>query len=300
MEFLEIIIILIILCAQGYVAYLAWGQIETISHFLLSEDSLKLKQVSVELNEDKKDEYVYKKLSSSQYLGVVDRDITEDTLFSFSPKCKIKKGDKVSIIKGAKLGEAVIINIFFENSYVEAAFPGQSVLISLDHKVKEKTALFKIAELIKSPEAFATVSVISVAQKEKSILLGEVTDTINNYLKKNKGGAADFHLVKDIVERHTDSIDEEINHKLPVPIYLGLMGTVLGIIIGLFSLKFQFDPATNSLNGQLFVNSVSGLIKGVKLAMICSFVGLLLTTLLSSWRYMGAKSKLEAQKKCFL
>ena len=60
MEFLEIIIILIILCAQGYVAYLAWGQIETISHFLLSEDSLKLKQVSVELNEDKKDEYVYK------------------------------------------------------------------------------------------------------------------------------------------------------------------------------------------------------------------------------------------------
>lgn len=299
MEFLEIIIILIILCAQGYVAYLAWGQIETISHFLLSEDSLKLKQVSVELNEDKKDEYVYKKLSSSQYLGVVDRDITEDTLFSFSPKCKIKKGDKVSIIKGAKLGEAVIINIFFENSYVEAAFPGQSVLISLDHKVKEKTALFKIAELIKSPEAFATVSVISVAQKEKSILLGEVTDTINNYLKKNKGGAADFHLVKDIVERHTDSIDEEINHKLPVPIYLGLMGTVLGIIIGLFSLKFQFDPATNSLNGQLFVNSVSGLIKGVKLAMICSFVGLLLTTLLSSWRYMGAKSKLEAQKNAF-
>lgn len=299
MEFLEIIIILIILCAQGYVAYLAWGQIETISHFLLSEDSLKLKQVSVELNEDKKDEYVYKKLSSSQYLGVVDRDITEDTLFSFSPKCKIKKGDKVSIIKGAKLGEAVIIDILFENSYVEAAFPGQSVLISLDHKVKEKTALFKIAELIKSPEAFATVSVISVAQKEKSILLGEVTDTINNYLKKNKGGAADFHLVKDIVERHTDSIDEEINHKLPVPIYLGLMGTVLGIIIGLFSLKFQFDPATNSLNGQLFVNSVSGLIKGVKLAMICSFVGLLLTTLLSSWRYMGAKSKLEAQKNAF-
>lgn len=118
-------------------------------------------------------------------------------------------------------------------------------------------------------------------------------------MKKNKGGAADFHLVKDIVERHTDSIDEEINHKLPVPIYLGLMGTVLGIIVGLFSLKFQFDPATNSLNGELFVNSVSGLIKGVKLAMICSFVGLLLTTLLSSWRYMGAKSKLEAQKNAF-
>ena len=33
--------------------------------------------------------------------------------------------------------------------------------------------------------------------------------------------------------------------------------------------------------------------------MICSVVGLGLTTLLSSWRYMGAKSKLEKQKNAF-
>ena len=299
MEVLEIIIILGILCAQAYVAYLAWGQIENISHFLSSEDSLKLKQETVVLDEDKENEYVYKKLSSSQYLGVVNRDVSENSFFSFFPKCKIKRGDKVSIIKGAKIGEAVITEILFENSYVEAAFPDQDVMISLDHKIKENVALFKVAELVKSPEAYATVSVVSVANKEKSILLGEVVDTINNYLKKNKGGAADFHLIKDIVERHTDSIDEEINHKLPVPIYLGLMGTVIGIIVGLFSLNFQYDPNTNSLNGELFVNSVSGLISGVKLAMICSVVGLGLTTALSSWRYMGAKSKLEAQKNAF-
>lgn len=299
MEVLEIIIILGILCAQAYVAYLAWGQIENISHFLSSEDSLKLKQETVVLDEDKENEYVYKKLSSSQYLGVVNRDVSENSFFSFCPKCKIKRGDKVSIIKGAKIGEAVITEILFENSYVEAAFPDQDVMISLDHKIKENVALFKVAELVKSPEAYATVSVVSVANKEKSILLGEVVDTINNYLKKNKGGAADFHLIKDIVERHTDSIDEEINHKLPVPIYLGLMGTVIGIIVGLFSLNFQYDPNTNSLNGELFVNSVSGLISGVKLAMICSVVGLGLTTALSSWRYMGAKSKLEAQKNAF-
>ena len=77
------------------------------------------------------------------------------------------------------------------------------------------------------------------------------------------------------------------------------MGTVLGIIIGLYSLSFEYNPATNALDGELFVNSVDGLITGVKQAMICSFVGLGLTTLLSSWRYMGAKSKLEAQKNAF-
>ena len=140
------------------------------------------------------------------------------------------------------------------------------------------------------------MSVIYLHKDEDSDLLRTVIKTINNYLRKNKGGAADFHLMKDIVERHCDSIDEEINHKLPVPIYLGLMGTVMGIIIGLFSLNFQFDPETQSLNGQLFVESVSGLINGVKLAMICSLVGLAMTTILSSWLYRGAKAKLEEQK----
>lgn len=210
MEVLEIIIILVILCAQFYVTYLALRQINGISHFLSSEDNLELVQTTIDLNESD-----------------------------------------------------------------------------------------EAAESVKAPVITAKVSLIYLHEDERCPLLHDVRRTINNYLKKNKGGAADFHLIKDIVERHTDSVDEEINQKLPVPIYLGLMGTVLGIIIGLFSLDFQFDPATNSLNGELFVNSISGLINGVKLAMICSFVGLLLTTILSSWRYMGAKSKLEAQKNAF-
>lgn len=56
MEVFEIIIILCILCAQGYVAYLAWRQIDSISHFLSSEDNLKLKQTEIDLNKMKKKE----------------------------------------------------------------------------------------------------------------------------------------------------------------------------------------------------------------------------------------------------
>ena len=54
MEVFEIGIIIIILCAQAYVAYLAWGQIESISHFLSSEDNLVLKQKSIEIEDDNK------------------------------------------------------------------------------------------------------------------------------------------------------------------------------------------------------------------------------------------------------
>lgn len=298
MEILEIIIILGILCAQAYVAYLAWGQIESISHFLSSEDNLKLKQTTVVLDEDKGDtEYIY--LSDPKYLGTVkEQDYKSYEFIKICPNHSVKGGDKLSVVKGTEKVDATIIEIICDNNYVECASAYQNVEIRLDCDVKEGSLLFKTAEVVEPVKATVEVSVISLGE-EQSPLLGNIVGTINNYLKKNKGGAADFHLIKDIVERHTDSIDEEINHKLPVPIYLGLMGTVLGIIIGLYSLSFEYNPATNSLNGELFVNSVDGLITGVKQAMICSFVGLGLTTLLSSWRYMGAKSKLEAQKNAF-
>lgn len=152
---------------------------------------------------------------------------------------------------------------------------------------------------VDNPTDLIRVSVIRAGNDETNEMLQSVIGTINNYLRRNKGAAADFNLIKDIVERQCDAVDEEINHKLPVPIYLGLMGTVMGIIIGLFSLEFEFDPETRALNGELFVNSVSSLVSGVKLAMICSFVGLGMTTTLSSWLYRGAKAKLERQKNEF-
>lgn len=300
MEVFEIGIIIIILCVQVYVAYLAWGQIESISHFLSSEDNLVLKQKSIEIEDDNKNETEYVYFSDPKYLGKIEDDAHGSfEFFHFSPSGEIKVGDKLSVVKGISKVNATIIEILNDGSYVDYASFGGKIEIRLDCDVEMGSLLFKIAEVVEPVRATVDVSLIYLHKDEKSSLLRDVIKTINNYLKKNKGGAADFHLIKDIVERHTDSIDEEINHKLPVPIYLGLMGTVLGIIIGLYSLSFEYNPATKALDGELFVNSVDGLITGVKQAMICSFVGLGLTTLLSSWRYMGAKSKLEAQKNAF-
>lgn len=300
MEVFEIGIIIIILCVQVYVAYLAWGQIESISHFLSSEDNLVLKQKSIEIEDDNKNETEYVYFSDPKYLGKIEDDAHGSfEFFHFSPSGEIKVGDKLSVVKGISKVDATIIEILNDGSYVDYASFGGKIEIRLDCDVEMGSLLFKIAEVVEPVRATVDVSLIYLHKDEKSSLLRDVIKTINNYLKKNKGGAADFHLIKDIVERHTDSIDEEINHKLPVPIYLGLMGTVLGIIIGLYSLSFEYNPATKALDGELFVNSVDGLITGVKQAMICSFVGLGLTTLLSSWRYMGAKSKLEVQKNAF-
>ena len=87
MEVFEIIIILGILFAQVCVAYLAWGQIESISHFLSSEDSLELKQINVDLNENEKHQ-----LDKSHYIGVVNKIYCcpiklENSIFTLAHAC---------------------------------------------------------------------------------------------------------------------------------------------------------------------------------------------------------------------
>jgi hypothetical protein len=75
------------------------------------------------------------------------------------------------------------------------------------------------------------------------------------------------------------------------------MGTMLGIVIGLFSmssLTLMGNPAEDSL-GQ----GITTLLGGVKIAMIASFVGLTLTTLNSGFFFKGSKSLVETNKNEF-
>ena len=132
------------------------------------------------------------------------------------------------------------------------------------------------------------IEVILIRSTSSNEVLNKINSSVNTYLLRNKGAVSDFNLIKDVVERHTDAVDEEINSLLPIPLYLGLMGTMIGIVIGLFSM-----PSISDAN---FEGAIDMLIGGVKVAMIASFVGLLLTVLLSGWKYKGAKLEAESQK----
>ena len=59
-----------------------------------------------------------------------------------------------------------------------------------------------------------------------------IQKSINNYLLNDKG-VSDFHLMKDIVDRNCDAVDEEIQTQIPIPLYLGLVGTMAGILVGI-------------------------------------------------------------------
>lgn len=126
---------------------------------------------------------------------------------------------------------------------------------------------------------------------ESNVIFDKVLNSVNTYLIRNKGAVSDFNLIKDVVERNTDAFDEEINTLLPIPLYLGLMGTMLGIVVGLFAMP--------SISDENFEKAIDILIGGVKIAMIASFTGLLLTVLLSGWKYKGAKTQAESLKNDF-
>lgn len=110
-------------------------------------------------------------------------------------------------------------------------------------------------------------------------LLIQIVNAINSYLLKNKGAVSDFLLIKDIVERYCNTEREQIETQLPMPLYMGLMGTMLGIIIGIgyIAIVSGFSAFINNPS-----DSIGALMGGVAIAMIASLIGIVLTTY-GSW-----------------
>ncbi|WP_303309428.1 MotA/TolQ/ExbB proton channel family protein [Hymenobacter sp. BT730] len=92
----------------------------------------------------------------------------------------------------------------------------------------------------------------------------------NEYLRHNKGAAADFDILKDISERRSEVLTNEVQSGVATPLYLGLLGTFLGVILGLVGI---------ARNGVSDENALTPFLTGVLIAMAGSFVGLLLTLL---------------------
>lgn len=123
----------------------------------------------------------------------------------------------------------------------------------------------------------------------------EIKRSLNTYLIRNSTAATDFNLIKDIVERNTNKAEEEINLTISVPLYIGLMGTMGGIVIGLFNMSDMQTAVTDESLG----TGITTLLGGVKIAMIGSLTGLGLTIINSALFFKSAKYQLENRKNEF-
>lgn len=138
----------------------------------------------------------------------------------------------------------------------------------------------------------------------------QIKDNINDYLGNSQGSVIDYNILKDSVDRNCESIEDEINAQMPVPLYCGLAGTMAGVIVGLFSLLLEdsisnlmvsggksVQAATVAMNGA--ANGINDLLAGVAMAMIASILGIILTTT-NSILFKRFKSQAEAGKNKFL
>jgi biopolymer transport protein ExbB/TolQ len=137
------------------------------------------------------------------------------------------------------------------------------------------------------------VKVLQIKVNKNNPTLDEICNALNMYLQKNKGAASDFHLMKDVVERYCDAEEEEISVQQPIPLYLGLMGTMVGIIVGI-----GFIAVSGGLSSTTLMDNITSLMTCVAIAMAASLVGIFCTTLIS-WNSKSATTKVEADKNRF-
>ena len=173
------------------------------------------------------------------------------------------------------------INTYFKNreriNRLRTMFPSGSDLIL---QINEITGITSIRSSV-STEDFA-----------------ETLDDINAYLEKNRNKTSDYHILKEIVNRNAENVEEEVDTMLSAPLYLGLMATIAGVAIGVIS--FAWSDLKPLFTGQsLDPIGIKTLLTDVGIAMTASFLGVLFTKISTS-EYKGARAVMSQNKNKFL
>lgn len=141
-----------------------------------------------------------------------------------------------------------------------------------------------------------------VTASSNNRILKDILEAINTYIKSNRTKSIKFELLKDSVDRNCESVEEDINTLNPLPLYLGLVGTMAGIIVGIVYLWATGGLSAlldTSQDATLASDGISALLSGIAIAMISSILGIVFT-IINSWRFKGCKSMVEKGRNDFL
>lgn len=122
--------------------------------------------------------------------------------------------------------------------------------------------------------------------------LNNLIREINHYIVKTKG-TTDFSVIQNKVERKLTMRYDQSTARLSFPTYLGLMGTFLGVFLGILMFISGFDGA-----GNISDDSIKNLLIGVLVSMFTSLIGLALTTY-NTAKSGSARKKIEEDKNEF-
>ena len=104
-------------------------------------------------------------------------------------------------------------------------------------------------------------------------------DDLNSYLIYNSNKTYDYQILKEIVNRNSKSLEDEVDVMLTVPLYLGLIATIFGIAFGI--VVFAWFEIDNLLSpaGEISSNGIKMLLTDVGIAMVASLAGVFFMSL---------------------
>lgn len=142
---------------------------------------------------------------------------------------------------------------------------------------------------------------LQIENSYKSEAFDNIVSTLNRYLDENSEQVSDYHLMKDVVERNREVSESEIETLIPFTQYIGLVGTMIGIFVGVSILVFGggIESLMSGSSSALSDSGVTDLLGGVALAVISSAVGLGLT-MSASYLFKEAKRDVELRENNFL
>ena len=140
-------------------------------------------------------------------------------------------------------------------------------------------------------------SVIKILKKHDSELssgFSKILETINKFLQKSKGSVeGSMSTFSNLITREKAKLEDEIESQLSAPLYVGLGGTLLGIVFGVFHLvSATKDSDIAELNNE----AINGLFLAVGLAVIVSLIGLIFVIINSNFRYKHAKLECDSRQ----
>lgn len=146
--------------------------------------------------------------------------------------------------------------------------------------------------------AVTTNGVTTIFADTVNVEFTETLNDINSYLEKNKNKTFDYHIIKEIVDRKSQSLEDEVDTMLSTPLYLGLIATIFGIAFGVVFFAWEGLPGLLS-SGNVDSSGIKVLLTDVGIAMFASLCGVLFTKISTS-NFNEAKTEMSSCKNRFL
>lgn len=164
-----------------------------------------------------------------------------------------------------------------------------------------ETRIGKIKNLFPSPNTTTIVVDEDSTRLKNGSASGEFKNTledINSYLVHNQNKTFDYHILKEIVNRNSQSLEDEVDTMITVPLYWGLIATIFGIAFGI--ILFAWKDLANLLSGSdMNSEGIKILLTDVGIAMIASLAGVFFTKQ-STAHYNKARTEMVKNKNRFL